>query len=556
MLIVGGGPVGLSLGGELGWRGSAALLVEERTAPTLHPKATLLGARSMEYFRRWGIGDEIYASALPPEVNYHITFCTRLAGHELYRVTSPSIRDTIERPAAAMARWRELEWSPYYKTQIGQQALEPILWKFAAAQPSLRLQHGWRFLDFLQDATGVSSRIEELATGRVATVRCLYLIACDGGASAIRKTLGIRMNGRGRMRANVSFYFRSRAFLEVHGKGLGNLYFVFAHDSFGVFTAIDGHEFWNYQYYFLDPARQTEALDPETILHRAVGRPFDFTLVGIQHWHHHQSVAREWRAGRVFLAGDAAHLFVPTGGVGMNTGIGDAIDLGWKLDAVLKGWGGAALLDSYEAERKPVAVRNSVISANNSDKIDMVMDETPPEIDEESARGAAARARLSGKIRWMARQFNSAGTHLGYRYCDSPIVVADGSPEPPDDFMQVVPSTWPGSRLPHAWTGADQTVHGESTLDWLGRHFVLLAATQVDSTARWTDAARALGLPFEVRVVTQPALIALFERKLVLVRPDGHVAWRGDTPPADCAALLRQVSGNTGSTPIVQQEGA
>jgi hypothetical protein len=258
----------------------------------------------------------------------------------------------------------------------------------------------------------------------------------------------------------------------------------------------------------------------------------------------------------VFLAGDAAHLFVPTGGVGMNTGIGDAIDLGWKLDAVLKGWGGPALLDSYAAERKPVAVRNSVISANNSDKIDMVMDETPPEIDEESARGAAARSRLGGKIRWMARQFNSAGTHLGYRYIDSPVIVGDGSPEPPDDFMQVVPSTWPGSRLPHAWTGANQTVHGESTLDWLGRHFVLLAATQVDAGALWSDAARALGLPFEIRVVRQPALIELLERKLVLVRPDGHVAWRGDAPPADCAALLRQVSGNRSSTPVVQQESA
>jgi 2-polyprenyl-6-methoxyphenol hydroxylase-like FAD-dependent oxidoreductase len=258
VLIVGGGPVGLSLAAELGWRGSRALLVEERSAPTAHPKATLLGARSMEYFRRWGLCDTIYASALPPDVNYHITFCTRLAGHELYRVTSPSIRDTIERPPAALARWRELEWSPYYKTQIGQQALEPILWKFAAQLAPLQLRHGWRFLEFSQDATGVSSLIEDCASGRQATVRSQYLIACDGGASAVRKTLGIRMNGRGRMRANVSFYFRSKAFLEVHGKGLGNLYFVFAHDSFGVFTAIDGHEFWNFQYYFLDfaPSRR------------------------------------------------------------------------------------------------------------------------------------------------------------------------------------------------------------------------------------------------------------------------------------------------------------
>ncbi len=544
VLIAGGGPVGLSLAAELGWRGSQALLVEERTGPTEHPKATLLGARSMEYFRRWGICQQIYASALPPEVNYHITFCTRLAGHELYRVTSPSIRDTIERPAAALTRWRELQWSPYYKTQIGQQALEPILWEFAAQQLPLTLRHGWRLVDFVQDADGVTARITELASGRVANVRSQYLVACDGGASAVRKTLGIRMNGRGRMRANVSLYFRSKAFLDVHGKGLGNLYFIFADDSFGVFTAIDGHEFWNFQYYFLDPARQTQMLDPTAVLHRAVGRPFDFELVGIQHWHHHQSVAREWRAGRVFLAGDAAHLFVPTGGVGMNTGIGDAIDLGWKLDAVLKGWGGPGLLDSYEAERKPVAVRNSVISANNSDKIDMVMDETPPEIDEESPRGAAARARLSGKIRWMARQFNSAGTHLGYRYVDSPIVVADGTAEPPDDFMQVVPSTWPGSRAPHAWTGADHSVRGESTLDWFGAGFTLLCEDSAMASAPvWTAAAHQAGIPLQVRGFGSQQIRDLYESGWVLVRPDGHVAWRADEPPVDCLALLRRVSG-------------
>ena len=185
------------------------------------------------------------------------------------------------------------------------------------------------------------------------------------------------MNGRGAMRSNVSFFFRSRNFMDVHGLGMANLYFIFTPDSFGVFTAIDGRELWNFQYYFLDPAKATEALDPQKILFAAMGKPFDFKLLHTTHWRHHQSVARRWRDGRIFLAGDAAHLFAPTGGVGMNTGIGDACDLAWKLDAVLGGWGGQGLLDSYEIERKPVAVRNSVISANNSDKIDMVMDETP-----------------------------------------------------------------------------------------------------------------------------------------------------------------------------------
>jgi 2-polyprenyl-6-methoxyphenol hydroxylase-like FAD-dependent oxidoreductase len=551
VLIAGGGPVGLTLAGELGWRGIDCALLETRTEPTAHPKATLLGARSMEYFRRWGITDDIYRAALPPEVNYFITFSSRLAGHELYRITSPSIRQTIERPPEVMARWRELQWSPFYKTQIGQQALEPVLWRFAQQQAGVELRHGWRFDRFEEDEDGVTSTATELATGRTEQIRSRWLVACDGGTSAIRRALGIRYNGRGKMRANVSFYFRSREFLTIHGKGLGNLYFTFAPDSFGVFTAIDGVELWSFQYYFLDHSKSTDSIDAREVLTRAVGRPFEFELHATTHWHHHQSVARQWRSngGRVFLAGDAAHLFVPTGGVGMNTGIGDAIDLGWKLAAVERGQGGQLLLDSYEIERKPIAVRNSVVSANNSDKIDMVMDEVPSEIDEDSPQGEAARARLIPRIRWMSRQFNSAGLHLGYRYVDSPVIVADGSPEPPDDPAQVVPSTWPGSRAPHAWLSADQGLRGQSTLDWFGRDWTLVHASTVESSAaRASSAAFASafsrrGIAIGLKALPGTLHDRLFERHWILVRPDGHVAWRSDQLPAEAARLADTVLG-------------
>lgn len=540
VLIVGGGPVGLTLGIDLAHRGQRSLLVEERTGPTPHPKATLLGSRSMELFRRWGLDEPIFAAAVPNAHPYYIIFTTRLAGQELHRFRSPSIDEGRHRDPAALQRFRELQWSPYSKTQIGQQALEPVLVEHARTLPQLEMRHGWRFESFEQHADHVLAQIVEVASGRRETVRAQYLAACDGGTGEIRRALGIRRNGRGRMRANVSFFFRSREFLEVHGLGLANLYFVFTPDSFGVFTAIDGVELWNYQYYFLDPAKTSENLDPQAILHRAVGKPFEFELLQTMHWHHHQSVARSWRDRRVFLAGDAAHLFAPTGGVGMNTGIGDACDLGWKLDAVLRGWGGARLLDSYEIERKPIAVRNSLISATNSDKIDMVMDETPVGIDQPGPEAEAARATLARKIKWLARQFNSAGTHLGYRYVDSPVIVADGTPEPPDDPMQVVPSTWPGSRAPHAWM-AD----GRSTLDLFGRGWVLLRADAASADdARLVEAARALGLPLEVAELAEPAIRELYAARRVLVRPDGHVAWRGAAVPADAGALLDTVRGH------------
>jgi 2-polyprenyl-6-methoxyphenol hydroxylase-like FAD-dependent oxidoreductase len=533
VLIAGGGPVGLTLGIDLAHRGVPALLVEPRHGPTEHPKATLLGARSMELFRRWGLDEAVYAACMPQADAYYIVFCDRLAGHELHRFASPPVQAIRARDPAAAARWRELQWSPYGKTQIGQQALEPVLLRHARGLPALAMRHGWKLLAFEERGDHVQATIED-ADGAREQVEADWLVACDGGTSAVRRALGIRMHGRGRMRSNISYLFRSSAFLDAHGKGLANLYFCFTPGCYGVFTAIDGATLWNYQFYWADPSRE-DAADPAQVLHAAMGKPFAFDLIATTHWHHHQSVAAEWRRGRVFLAGDAAHLFVPTGGVGMNTGIGDACDLAWKLQAVHEGWGGEALLDSYEAERKPVAIRNSILSATNSDRIDMVMAETPAHVGEESARGAAARARLKGRIAWMARQFNSAGVHLGYRYADSPAIVPDGAPEPPDDPNQVVPSTWPGSRFPHAWL-AD----GRSTLDLLGPGFTLLGMGADPHAPRLLAALRAARVPTRAtRCDAAPADAP----DLVLVRPDGHVGWRGREDPPDAAAIVARLTG-------------
>jgi len=539
VLVVGGGPVGLTLAIDLAQRGQRVLLVEQRDGPSEHPKATLLGSRSMELFRRWGLDEQIFAAAIPNEHPYYIVFTTQLAGQELHRFRSPSINEGRRREPAALQRFRELQWSPYSKTQIGQQALEPVLRRHAEQLPGLEMRHGWRCDGFAQHEDHVVAQLVELATGAVQHIRAQYLAVCEGGSGELRRSLGIRRNGRGRMRSNVSFFFRSKDFSSAHGLGLANLYFVFNPGSFGVFTAIDGAELWNYQYYFLDPTRSTEELDPTAILHRAMGKPFEFELLQTMHWHHHQSVARQWRVGRVFLAGDAAHLFAPTGGVGMNTGIGDACDLAWKLDAVLRGWGGEGLLESYEIERKPIAIRNSLISATNSDKIDMVMDETPEHIGGSTPVAEAARGELARKIRWLARQFNSAGTHLGYRYVDSPVIVPDGTAEPPDDPSQLTPSSWPGMRAPHAWL-AD----GRSMLDLLGRNPVLLCFDAMDQAdAQVQAAAQRLGMPLQLELVNDAVIARLYERRRVLVRPDGHVAWRGDRLPADVEGLLDQVRG-------------
>ena len=537
VLIAGGGPVGLTLGIDLAHRGIEALLVEPRFGATGHPKATLLGARSMELFRRWGLDEAVYGACMKQQDAYFIVFCDRLAGHELHRFASPPVERIRSRDPAAAERWRELAWSPYGKTQIGQQALEPVLLRHAQGLERLTMRHGWRLAAFEERGDHVLATLEDAASGAQEQVEADWLVGCDGGGSAVRRRLGIKMHGRGRIRSNVSYLFRSDAFLAAHGKGVANLYFCFTTGCFGVFTAIDGGRLWNYQYYWADPTRDDTAPpdDPAAVLHAAMGRPFEFELLATTHWHHHQSVASDWRHGRVFLAGDAAHLFVPTGGVGMNTGIGDAADLAWKLAAALSGWGGEALLDSYEAERKPVAIRNSLISATNSDRIDMVMAETPAHIGEASERGELARAKLRKRIGWMARQFNSAGVHLGYRYADSPVIVPDGLPEPPDDPNQVVPSTWPGSRFPHAWLP-----DGRSTLDLLGEAFTLVGAGRDAVAPMLLDAFRAAGIP--VQAVRCDADV-LGGPQLILVRPDGHVGWRGACDPGDADLVVARLAG-------------
>lgn len=538
VLIAGGGPVGLSLGIELAFRGIPALLVETRTEVTRHPKATLLGARSMELFRRWDRLDEkVFPAAMRQEENYFIVFTDRLAGHELARFASPGWAAIRERRPETLARFRELQWSGYGKTQIGQQALEPVLLAEARRRARLlSLRHGTTLENFAEEGGAVRATLRD-ANGATEEVRADWLVACDGGGSAIRKALGIAMRGRGRLRSNISYLFRSPEFLPAHGKGVANLYFTFQPDCFGVFTAIDGQDVWNYQYYWADPARTADAADAQAVLHRAMGKPFAFELLATTHWHHHQSVAETWRRGRVFLAGDAAHLFVPTGGVGMNTGIGDAVDLGWKLAAVIGGWADPALLDSYQAERKPVAIRNSVISANNSDRIDLVMSEVPAGLAGPGPEGDAARASMAQKIRWMSKQFNSAGVHLGYRYDASPATWPDGTPEPPDDPNQVVPSTWPGSRAPHA-----VLADGRLIFDLFGREFSLLRFRGAEAP-HLAASLSAAGVPFRDVPIDDEAAARLYERALVLVRPDGHVGWRGDSDPAEAAAIVARLCG-------------
>ncbi|MCY1238364.1 3-(3-hydroxy-phenyl)propionate/3-hydroxycinnamic acid hydroxylase [compost metagenome] len=263
----------------------------------------------------------------------------------------------------------------------------------------------------------------------------------------------------------------------------------------------------------------------------------EIEVIRAQPWSGHRVVAQRYREGRVFLLGDAAHLRWPKGGFGANTGVGDAVDLGWKLSAVLNGWGGSGLLDSYEAERRPIAVRNVNEAANNR-----VLDgriAADGLLDDASEQGEAARREAENRIHALRlREFSTQGVQLGYRYRQSPLCVSDGSLEPPDDHMVYQPSTWPGSRAPHAWLE-----DGRSTLDLFGRSFVLLRFDGSAQATPFQAAAEQRGVPFCEVPLASSSIASLYERRYVLVRPDGHVAWRGDELPVDALVVIDRVRG-------------
>jgi hypothetical protein len=272
-----------------------------------------------------------------------------------------------------------------------------------------------------------------------------------------------------------------------------------------------------------------------------MGKPFEFEILSILPWVRRQLVAEHYGTKRVFLSGDACHLTSPTGGFGMNTGAQDSVDLGWKLEAMVKGWGGPELLRSYGIERRPVAERNVAEATGNLERMLTPRDRNPPEaLFQEGAAGDDARAKYGGAYtEMMKREWFTLGIHLGYRYEGSPVIVPDGTPEPPDPVSSYTQTARPGHRAPHVWLSPER-----STLDLFGRGYTLLRFNdRADGVSGLIEAARARNVPLELVDMDNGEAADLYQTRLVLVRPDGHVAWRADVPPRDPMRVIDVVRG-------------
>ena len=530
VLIAGAGPVGLALAIELAWRGIRCLVVEQGDGSVDFPTTNLANTRTCEHLRRWGIAGRMrFESGYPTDYPRNYLFVTRMNGYEIARFDHPANGDPNSRSP----------YSPEGRLWISKPYFDPVLHQHVATLPAVKVRYNTAMESFQQDGETVTSKIVDVKSGRSETIESDYLVGCDGGRSNIRRQLGIQYQGVFAQGMNVAVLFRS-PLLQYTNHGPAVQYQIINSQINGAIAAVDGKELWRLNIRNVKQEQLDELNAPEKLSH-ALGEGIPFELLAVRPWTGHCVVAERYQDGRVFLAGDAAHLNWPAGGFGMNTGVGDAVDIGWKLAAALHGWGGPKLLDSYTLERKPIAMINVNEAAEMRASFD---NQTPfsPKIEEDSEAGKQLRDKARAAIlRTRAKEFqhDSAGIELGYRYENSPICVSDGTPPPVLDHGLYVPSTWPGARAPHVWLE-----DGRSTLDLFGKGFTLLVLSSIPTaTTAFTTAAKKIRLPLEVVALDEPSVRETYERPVVLVRPDGHVAWRGDSAPDNPAAIIDHVRG-------------
>ena len=543
VVIIGAGPCGLVLAIELGRRNISTVVLEEKVRPSRFPSANATQARIMEHYRRLGFAEKVRAKGLPPDYPTDIAYFTRFTKHELARINLPSARQASKIIRTLTGSWSAAEL-PHRVSQI---FVEDVLREEAAALQSVSLRAGWRMTAIRDRGTHVEVETERTDSSERATLFAAYAIGADGAGSPTRKMLAYNYVGEGGVVRDFlggrmfALHIRSPHLYEIIPYPRAWMYWAVNPQHRALMPSINGRDEFTFHTQLRADERpdQISVAQAQAMFQAALGAELDVEIIARSTWNAgYTLVAEKFRNGRIFLCGDAAHLFTPTGGLGYNTAVEDAVNLGWKLAAVLKGWGGPALLASYEIERQALATRNTKYARGFADSVGLYI--PPTELEDDTAEGQAARKIASDHFNYHARfEFNIPGITFGGRYDGSPIVVADSTTPPPDKPNEYVPTGCPGGRAPHLWLDDEYSLY-----DMFGFEFTLLrlGAKPPDATPLRAPA-KAERLPLKIQDINIDEARDLYGADLALVRPDQIVAWRGNVV-ADAVSALKKAAGH------------
>ncbi len=540
VLIVGAGPVGLTLAIDLAWRGINVTVAETRArAAPPEPKCNHVAARTMETFRRLGIAGKVRNAGLPADYPHDISYRTSFTGPELTRIRIPCRRDRFTMTDGPDCNWP----TPEPPHRINQIFLEPILFEHAASQPRIRIVNRVSVEDVRVGDASASVSLRDLDSDKVQRLNCRFLIGCDGARSVVRKAIGAELSGDAIIQRVQSTYIRAPGLIDrqqhVSAWGTGAI----NPRRSGMVYAIDGSERWLVHNYMKPGETEFEAVDRDASLRTilGVGPDFKYDIISKEDWYGRRLIANKFRDRCAFIAGDAAHIWVPYAGFGMNAGIADAMNLSWLLAAHLNGWAPASILDAYEAERWPITSQVSKFAMSHAEAEIRRRGAVPENIEDSGAEGEAARAEV-GRLAYEinVQQYACAGLNFGTYYDRSPIIAYDGAEHPAYTMDSYTPSTVPGCRTPHLWRE-----DGGSLYDAMGPEFTLLRFDTAIDVAPIERAARDRNVPLGVIDIALPADAGFEPGGLVLSRPDQHVAWRGKNLPSDPLALIDHVRGAT-----------
>ena len=531
VLIVGAGPVGLTLAIDLAWRGIDVTIVEMRArAAPPEPKCNHVAARTMEIFRRLGIAEKVRNAGLPADYPHDISYRTTFTGQELTRIQIPCRRDRFTRKDGPDCNWP----TPEPPHRINQIFLEPILFDQDIINRAL-------IDDVVVEDGSASVGLRDLETGAVRRLNCRYLVGCDGARSIVRKAIGAELTGDAVVQRVQSTFIRAPGLIDrqCHARAWGTG--VINPRRAGMVYAIDGQERLLVHNYLKPGELDFDSVDRDACIRTilGVGLDFQYDVISREDWYGRRLIADKFRDRCAFIAGDAAHIWVPYAGYGMNAGIADAMNLSWLIAAHLNGWASSSILDAYEAERWPITSQVSRFAMSHAEAEIRRRGAIPDEIEEAGTRGELARMEV-GRLTYEIniQQYACAGLNFGSYYDCSPIIIYDDAKHPAYTMDSYTPSTIPGCRTPHLWFE-----DGTSLYDAMGPEFTLLRFDPAIDVAPLREAARSRRVPLKLLDLHRPSAANCYDSGLVLSRPDQHVAWRGDRLPPDALALIDRVRG-------------